>query len=331
MKFLTDFCKTLEERLLSPRMLVYTSTQLMWMCQTGVRTPEVNTSGFIEKGFGRLPDNVFTAGATTEIIQQRTADDISDMLRVWRIVVEDYTARTLTHSADKLRAISGIAARMKAAAPEMTYLAGIWHSAEHTEREAAWELIWRISSGQKLVIDTEDEAIRRPSFTWSSVEVPVIWEMQYKFKHFVCPTPCVQVLDAQFDLRKPHQIFGFINKAAILLKGPAKNVMGRRINGADFYLVPHRLGFIGDLDTTILDETEQRELFLPDGRRQTYTALKIREEVSVRLLQLHRFGGLILRNVGDGEYCRIGVFEARSIPGQPDWLSSFTTATIRLV
>ena len=228
MKFLTDFCKTPEERLLSPRMLVYTSTQLMWMCQTGVRTPEVNTSGFIERGFGRLPDNVFTAGARRESVQQRKADDIAGMLRVWRIVVEDYTARTLTHSADKLRAISGIAARMKVAAPEMMCLAGIWLSAEHPEREAAWKLIWRISGGKKLVIETEDEAIRRPLFTWSSVEVPVIWEMQYKFKHFVCPTPCVQVLDAQFDLRKPHQIFGFINKATILLRGPAKYVMGRR-------------------------------------------------------------------------------------------------------
>lgn len=315
-------------------MLAYTSTQLIWMCQTGIKTPEVNVSGFKDRGFGRLPDKAFIAGTKRETA---TEEEIADMFRVWRIVVEDYTARTLTDPADKLRAVSGIAARMKASSSDMTYLAGIWHSRNHSQTGIAAELMWRIPDERKIVIQTENEAIRLPSFTWSSVREPVTWDMPYKFRQFICPASCVQVLDIHCEFRKQHQQFGFIAKAMLFLRGPTKDDVGLRCFGSTFYVIPHVGEFSGELDTTIPDETEEREISY-NGQVWRHTVPIRRTETAVRLLRLHESGGLTLKSFSDGQHYRIGTFqlatEARGKIGEEqrdNWLNSFTYEITRLV
>ena len=187
---------TLQERLISPRIIYFTRNQLLWHCRECQWA-----EGYVNNSF-RSHDE-FKLGcqkAGTYIDREehdtywrsRSSDpnyqphfDLNFAAEIWYSCISEYTTRFLSHSSDKLAAISGLA--QKYANPEMgRYLAGLW---EHDLfRGMAWT---RVKPGER----TEERYMsyfaikakrtiaarafkppalyRAPSWSWASVNGPV--------------------------------------------------------------------------------------------------------------------------------------------------------------
>lgn len=100
-------------------------------------------------------------------------DSIDTAMNNWYIhVVHPYSAARLTRAGDKLPAISGLAAAYRKFLGGAQYLAGHW---SHT---LVYTLAWRVSTAQSdtartVGVNTARKNRRKPSWSWSSVDMPV--------------------------------------------------------------------------------------------------------------------------------------------------------------
>lgn len=165
---------TLEEKLLSQRMLIYSSTNLIWICKA--------KTSFDGGGWDFRPGPRLISLHGNTRIQGRT----------WREIVEDYSQRLLSDGRDKLRAISGLAQECGVRYPDQ-YLAGLWRC------EMPRDLLWRVMENPQQAIsisgalsapgrllETRRPKIsvslgarhmhyRAPSWSWASVDCRMVW------------------------------------------------------------------------------------------------------------------------------------------------------------
>ncbi|KAH8800212.1 heterokaryon incompatibility protein-domain-containing protein [Xylogone sp. PMI_703] len=162
----------LQERVLPPRTLHFTSTQLFWECHQKVACetfPEEMPSSLVER-----VDSFFKK------------QPISRSLWTWAI--ENYSSCKLTYSKDKLIAISGIARHIQKQTGDQ-YIAGMW------QKDLELQLCWRMGkSARRLAPYTA------PTWSWASRDGPV-WISKRNY-----PKPAflwVQVLDIQLQFCGP--------------------------------------------------------------------------------------------------------------------------------
>ena len=132
----------LQERVLAPRTLHFTKSQLFWEC---------NELHACES----LPDGYRFGGRTTKF----DFDDTSGPQYNWQRLVQEYSLCTLSHSKDKLVAISGLA---QAVHDEYlgSYVAGLWRNG--MESQLGW---YQNSTLEHRPID-----YRAPTWSWASVD-----------------------------------------------------------------------------------------------------------------------------------------------------------------
>ncbi|KAG2341855.1 HET-domain-containing protein, partial [Suillus weaverae] len=124
-----------QERLLSPRTLVYASHTLQYQCQTAM-----NEIGDIwkylpskELGELRLPAMMLSHTPCRTLL----SNDMEALLTAWRNVLSDYTQRAVSDPSDRLVAISGIAQLFQRWwGSSNRYIAGLW------ERNLSTDLLW---------------------------------------------------------------------------------------------------------------------------------------------------------------------------------------------
>jgi hypothetical protein len=134
---------TLQEHILSQRLIIYSSRELWWSCR----------KAWLQDGG--------ISGANTEIAFSRPYFQPGEhfSLENWRSILRDYTRRFLTYSSDKLPAIGGVAfdyARISGS----NYLAGLW------ENSFTSELLW---SSRRSDI-SRPPVKRAPSWSWAAVD-----------------------------------------------------------------------------------------------------------------------------------------------------------------
>lgn len=159
---------TLQERLLSSRILEYGIYKVSWICPT-----VINDDGWKAKEGGTQVDRVLN-----EIVNSRDESVEPKIGRrafsdSWRKTVASYTSRSLTFPADRMRAISGIANAYGTYGRTLhyKYLAGLWTS------DLPGSLLWTI---RKTLDDPpyyqpqpRPKTHRYPSWSWVSVPDPV--------------------------------------------------------------------------------------------------------------------------------------------------------------
>jgi hypothetical protein len=156
---LTSRAWTLQEDLLSPRSLHYTSDQLVWQCYTQT---------YCESDINPIesPDNLkrlFLAPTKSSQDLEPSDDDESiEPTLSWYSIVSDFAVRSLTFEEDRLPAISGIAREIQAI-NHFTYKAGIWM--EDVSRGLAW---CAYGYGQRT------KEYRAPSWSWAALEHPIL-------------------------------------------------------------------------------------------------------------------------------------------------------------
>lgn len=171
----------LQENLLSPRLLLYTDTEVIWQCQSSpMRRPKTNHVSYVREDpnlgkspFSRLPGNVLKPVVYTDSAQD-VQKDLSDAERyqIWSSLVSNYTKRNLTVASDRLPALSGIAQKFEVAWKDR-YLAGIW------ERQLLPSLAWRRSMDVTQPYYPALTEYRAPSWSWASIDGPVEFDTRF--------------------------------------------------------------------------------------------------------------------------------------------------------
>lgn len=128
----------LQERLLSPRMLIFGSRDLYWEC----RTHQFSRSG------------IHYVLLCRRMPRKSTAYD-------WKKIVEEYSCRAMTRETDKLPALAGLAASFEAR-KELSLLLGLVR--EHLPEE----LLWFQKDDSRIEPSLPSE-YRAPSWSWASI------------------------------------------------------------------------------------------------------------------------------------------------------------------
>ncbi|KAK0481237.1 heterokaryon incompatibility protein-domain-containing protein [Armillaria novae-zelandiae] len=152
----------LEERVLSPRRLVYARHTLLYECHT-VHDNVNEAPNFISlcatEDIPRIPIYVPESFPASELA---IPDENLKTREAWYNIVTLYTQRDLTKPRDRLLAISGIAEHFQFFWPRSRYLAGLW------EHQLPCSLLWHIPH----IKDSRrrPDIYRAPSWSWASID-----------------------------------------------------------------------------------------------------------------------------------------------------------------
>ncbi|KAF7867013.1 uncharacterized protein EAF02_009799 [Botrytis sinoallii] len=150
-----------QESILSPRLLSFRSTELLWHCQSLKYEPVAKSIWTYMQANAKVPANIFGRDVAIQL------PDALHRGQIWNSIVEDFTGRDLTNPEDRLPAISGIAKE----------LALVWND-EHVfgvmRSTVEQHLSWMVLPRHEL--DTQHENARNdrvPSWSWVSIDCPI--------------------------------------------------------------------------------------------------------------------------------------------------------------
>ncbi|KAE8442731.1 hypothetical protein EG329_002922 [Mollisiaceae sp. DMI_Dod_QoI] len=146
---------TLQEFILSPRSLLYTSGQLVWECETRKYCESSDNSQLEGVGYHRATKRLFSTAS--EAVRVKLGGSVYTPRKRWYNLVDDYFVRDITVSSDGLPAISGLAREIQRMAPS-PYAAGIW--LDDLQRSLLWT-----TDGVGKVLDS----YRAPSWSWAAL------------------------------------------------------------------------------------------------------------------------------------------------------------------
>ncbi|KAJ4395255.1 hypothetical protein N0V85_006621 [Neurospora sp. IMI 360204] len=158
-----------QEMLLSPRVVHFVKTELLWECKTGgtCQCPQPPPFG-----------NVFFKEGHYEALnspRQSGAQLAGGMLaHQWHRIIESYSRLQLSFPGDKFPALSGLAQQMsKKRGHEVRYLAGLWSDSLLTDLLWTAAYVWSLHSIDRILQGKNEW--RAPSWSWAARDVPVIF------------------------------------------------------------------------------------------------------------------------------------------------------------
>ncbi|KAI0424257.1 HET-domain-containing protein [Xylaria sp. FL1042] len=220
---------TLQERLLSGRILHVTAAELIWECKTtlccecgtisresdymaGNPSPkiayDIAMQSIIEEG----RNNLLNLGSQAS--KQHEGPQTPKTSREWILLIGGYSNRMLTYDTDKLPAISALARRFSLTdelPTPRTYLAGLWLE------DFPWMLCWRVFQRR---FEKRPGSYCAPTWSWASLSTPVIWDMQV-FE----ARARVEVLGAGAAPVVQANVFGRVKGAYAVLRGPVQRAV----------------------------------------------------------------------------------------------------------
>lgn len=230
---------TLEERLLSPRRLIYSKNHLRWICET----TELTNGGDLEDRkwpserridrMDRLPPNLSPRITTSTIIGD-AAFQQQDTWFSWLAIVQEYNLRCLTNSKDKLRAIGGIADLYHLKTNDQ-YCAGLWRS--HLAEELLWKVFHPRASLSSMLAESRDPTststpsitlfprpkYRAPTWSWASVDGTAANHRALTRAPFVADV--FKVIDCVVVPERPKTPLTAVRSAVLTVRGRVKRAL----------------------------------------------------------------------------------------------------------
>ncbi|KAL9000246.1 MAG: hypothetical protein Q9169_001148 [Polycauliona sp. 2 TL-2023] len=162
---------TFQERLLSRRLLHFTSSILFWECR-GTDRSEINAR---ERPLTSRPRWILS-GPEDEQAVVDPLYSIDTAYHRWYIILRGFTGRKFTYTTDLLPAASGLATIFRELfAAEDDYIAGLWSG------DFPQGLLWLVHDSittRKAVLD-----YWAPSWSWASIAGPVSWPTRSVPRH----------------------------------------------------------------------------------------------------------------------------------------------------
>lgn len=208
---------TLQERILSPRLIHYAKDQMYWECSRFTKSedgsvfrPMAQMSKIIEKQRISITDPDYTIVSGISLIRGRSAEIGDRRERYesgWLSYIQNFMRRKLTKEDDRLPALSGLT-RVVATATNDKFHAGVW--ANHVLED----LHWRVYPQEEIVAHTwpratlskgkiygevrRTQTYRAPSWSWASLEAPIKF-LTLNPKHLVADWKEISATPAGLD------------------------------------------------------------------------------------------------------------------------------------
>ncbi|KAI1506061.1 heterokaryon incompatibility protein-domain-containing protein [Biscogniauxia marginata] len=192
---LQDRAWVFQERVLSRRIIHFTTTKMIWECKEEVCS---ETSFFPSRGED-----------TGSFFSLQKQHDYS-----WSAYVNEYTRKQLTYTTDRLAAIAGVADTMKENA-SADYVGGLWRS--ELPLSLCWEINRYGSDPPNLLPSRRQQQYCAPSWSWASVIHSIT--SGYIPPRLSDDRPVSEVLEVDFTLETRNP-FGNLEKGHITLRGP---------------------------------------------------------------------------------------------------------------
>jgi hypothetical protein len=263
---------TLQESLLSPRLLIYSTTQLLWRCRTVCETmggfltwyhfkrafpvlelsspAPIETLGTAARHppifemyyFGNDVYNLQDIGPQHEWYSDSARRLlVSDIEIKWMEVVGQFTSRKLSNDTDKMPALAGIAEKFQIASG-FEYCAGLWRQGMLAGLSWRRNLYASSTRNNTTIFDEGPLKWRAPSWSWASVEGPVSYETHNA--HWSSMQKHAHVHDVFVDHLPGHAPFGQLWWGEVTIEGWLRRVAIEDITDGDW---PNRLGRRADL------------------------------------------------------------------------------------
>jgi hypothetical protein len=199
----------LQERWLAPRILHFSSTQILFECYCHF----LSHSGFYRKG---RSDTLFPSTAPRNSLS--CASDAEKKQLRWQAVLNAYSRLTLTRPEDKLPALAGLArafSQQLGNGKEDEYIAGLWRST--LLENLIWQAIGTTSP-------SPSSSYRAPSWSWAAIDGP--------FGLFYPDigagkgewTRVATLSDCRVTLKEEANVFGEVVGAHLKLKAPLERL-----------------------------------------------------------------------------------------------------------
>ncbi|KAF4470986.1 HET-domain-containing [Fusarium albosuccineum] len=283
---------TFQERVLSPRLVDFSTTQVRWRCNSAQKSE----SGCPPKSAWKNHfETSFIVGKAQE--SQRRTQEIQ---QEWNGLVTGYSNRDLTYAADKLVAFSAIP---KTFGRSGKYLAGLW------EVDLPCNLLWKVCHVWFPIAGTIDKrkprpnGCRAPSWSWASVDGSV--ECEVGGIESWLPEAACQVLECEVSLADESVPYGAVTSGHIVIKG--------NVRQATFFPLTSEL-FFYDVGTVKGDAERAKSHYqgfadCKPGEAST----EHNPSINVWCLHIRNFGGrgeglLLVRDEGEDVFRRIGHF-----------------------
>ncbi|RSM19666.1 hypothetical protein CDV31_001553 [Fusarium ambrosium] len=189
---------TLQEHILSGRILRFTAHEMVWHCRE-VHLCECRPGCALHKEALRLVN----LDRMTNDKESSFGVRASDPRIVWSEVVGPFTRRAITHESDRLPAISGVAAAL-AGPMGMEYIGGMWKGMLGNT------VCWSVENPGA----SRRETYYAPTWSWASVVGPV--EAVWTASTMVLPQ--TEIIDVQYTLATPNP-YGRLSSATLTIKG----------------------------------------------------------------------------------------------------------------
>lgn len=194
----------LQERILSPRILHFTSSRIYWECSSLPTTWEMGSGPRDEDEWREIYRMAPFKLGRPKVFPAMQQDD-------YEALMNTYTRMSLSYpEKDKLVAIAGILQLLESHYGD-TMVAGL------RKTMLPNSLIWTSQiSGKKQLASRAHGEYRAPSWSWASMDGPILF---HSSPHSV--TPVATVLDCRIDLVDPSNRLGSIRNGSLTLQGPA--------------------------------------------------------------------------------------------------------------
>jgi hypothetical protein len=339
---------TLEERLLSPRKLIYFADRVSWECD---RVSLADSGEITNMGADiRLPAYIIRPNHLTLSKLALEWETHSE----WTKNIEWYTRRDLTKPLDKLRAIGGIAKKYQQIF-KVEYLAGLW------DDFLVFGLLWRRSVGvASNPLRPRPTQYRAPTWSWAAIDgrvdydIPEREEGSLEVARLGVPTAIAMttkptIHERAVTLKSSGKLFGGVTGGFIRLRGLIRSVQGTWETAVheDFgQMLRLRL----EHPTTMTEQHKSRSFvdFWPDSVEDSLTG-----DRRLSLLVLTGAGadiradgrpdkddpsrglqfflkGIVISRVKDDRYSRVGFFELCHHE-YSSLLAGFVAQTIELI
>ncbi|RSL74288.1 hypothetical protein CEP53_000394 [Fusarium sp. AF-6] len=187
---------TLQEHVLSPRILYYSSQQLHWFCKETRASDGGLSLEQTELGPFDVTMLSFSLG------QAAIASTSWEMF--WKSLLTSYLSRGLTNPMDRLSAISAVGEEF-ARVNHTAFVAGLF------ETTLAHNLCWHRS---RSPIQPRPTTYRAPSWSWAAIDGPIFWSEEHQDY-----TVMIDILNCQVIPRFPQAKHGPIRSAYLTLLG----------------------------------------------------------------------------------------------------------------
>ena len=361
---------TLQETLLSPRVLLYSAFGLLWRCNRSfhadgghltwstytnmVGLSSLRLSSVHPSSSGPSRSQNISATGATNVVVSRHGNEFTFPVpphstferQEWQEVLSDYTRRQMSSSADKLPALSALAAEY-AVVLQSRYLAGLW------ENWLPFELMWirttnRPKQGPEVMEATRPKSWRGPSWSWVAIDGKIGFK-DMGLKEF---TPCCEVLECNATLSSPLVLFGEVSSASLVIRAPLKEVLLHHcepggaqivINGSDegvkvYFDVVEGEMLLYPVTSQGWPTASSKTSRLPDGMDVQVWCLILGVSIEKRqpfvgepVVIVRRAHGLLLTRAGERFYQRFGWFQTSHDEDRSEWFVEAPLTTLTIV